>query len=826
MNYTLKKISGILGYKPVINGRVSIIKDLIIDTRKIIFPDESCFFALRGDIRDGHDFVLTAYQLGVRNFVVSVDEVLAECREANFIVVPSVLEALQKIAKFHRAQFDIPIIGITGSHGKTIIKEWLYELLSQDFTIAKNPKSFNSQIGVPLSVWTLDYRHNLGIFEAGISLPGEMKALGEIIKPDIGILTNIGAPHDEGFDSRIKKLHEKLLLFQYAHTLIYNSDHLLIEENIDFLKTINPSVRFLRWGSKVGCFVQILKTEPQKSFTKISYLYQDTKYQVELPFVDSASIENALHCLVLMLALDCNPEDCSKRISQLHNLPLRLELKAALHNCSLIYDCYNSDLDSLRLALDFTVNQSQNNKKTVILSDIYQSGLDENKLYSEVAKLLSNAGITRLIGIGLAISRSKKLRETTSSSIFFNDTNEFLNNINSLSFEDETILLKGARMFKIERIGKLLEAKAHQTVLEINLNALVHNLRIYQSILKPGVKTMVMVKAFSYGSGSFEIANLLQFNQVDYLAVAYIDEGVELRNAGIRLPIMVMNPAINDLERMIEYQLEPEIFSFRMLDRMLLVSEKMNCRHFPVHVKIDTGMNRLGFNLSDCKEISNKIKSTTAIKVASVFSHLAASEDPAHDQFSKHQIDNFELFVIEFKKFIGYHFLSHILNSSGLVRFPEYQLDMVRLGIGLYGVDTSRGMHHQLLNISTLKSTISQIRVLAEGQTIGYGRIGYLKSAGRIATVGIGYADGVRRSMGNGKGYMLVRGKRATIIGNICMDMTMIDVTNIPEANEGDEVIIFGELLPISKLADWAGTIPYEILTGISQRVKRIYFEE
>lgn len=827
MKYNIRHFAELLDLVPVIRGNITAINDLVIDTRKVVFPKDACFFALPGTMRDGHTYIPVAYRMGIRNFIVSDSEQVATLPDANYIVVDDVIGALQRIGAYHRKRFSIPLIGITGSHGKTIIKEWLYELISPDYSVYKSPKSYNSQIGVPLSVWGINAAHGLAIIEAGISQPGEMKTLEKIIQPTMGILSHIGAAHDEGFLSRDNKIEEKLNLFARCNQLIYRNDIPLVSSLVLKFKADHPTLELLGWGQNPGGLVEIIAIEYNSQGTSINYKFNNDLLNVFLPFTDTASVENALYCLVTMLALGINAEICRERLARLSNIPLRLELKKAHNNCILVYDCYNTDIESLRLALDFLNQQSHSSNKTAILSEILQSGMDDSSLYHEMADLLSSAGINRVLGIGKKLeAHIDIIKSRVNDTLIFEDTRLLLKQLPEIRFQDEAILLKGARKYEFERIGKMLESKAHETRLEINLSAMAHNLKAYQSKLLPDVKTMVMVKAFSYGTGSYEIANMLQFNQVDYLAVAYTDEGVDLREAGVQLPIVVMNPSPGDFDRMIQASIEPNIFSFDMLDRFLGYINQAGLTDYKIHLKIDTGMHRLGFSRTDIEKIAGILSRQTRLKVASLFSHLAASEDPNHDQFSKQQIEQFKTFSKELKKSIGYSFDRHILNSSGLLRFPEAQMEMVRIGIGLYGYDATGLLSDKLKAISTLKTSVSQIRAISKEESIGYGRAGRLGGDGKIAIVSIGYADGLPIQLSNGTGHMLVHGKPAPIVGNICMDMTMLDISGIKGVKVGDDVIVFGEELPITQLAQWAQTIPYDILTGISQRVKRIYFDE
>jgi alanine racemase len=815
----------------------AVISQLLTDSRNLLFPTETLFFTFSGKRLSGIDFVSTLYHQGVRSFIIdkAIDTELYP--EANFILVQTVVDALQCVASYQRKKFDIPVIGITGSNGKTIIKEWLYQLMHEDYFIVRNPKSYNSQIGVPLSVWKMDALHNLGIFEAGISEADEMDKLAAIIRPTIGLISNIGEAHNEGFLNMRQKIREKLKLFKDTEIIIFCADHIDIHQNIGEVQhqtnNFNEVVRFktLSWGVKHEADIQISYTTEADNKTSVKGIYQKKEYYFVIPFTDRASIENALHCFAMLLYFKYDEKTIQQRMLQLTTVAMRLELKEGINNCFIINDTYNSDINALRIAVDFLNQQAKSNLKTIILSDILQSGRNEIDLYQEVAKILSQHQVRKIYAIGPKIHLNKSSFSNSLFKVeFFKTTEEFIEKFDPQEFRDQTILIKGARKFKFEHISKMLERKAHETVLEINLNALAHNLNIYHSILKPTTKIMVMIKAFGYGSGGFEIAKLLEHQRVDYLAVAYADEGVELRKAGIKTPILVLNPEISNFDLMFKYRLEPEIFSLRILNKYIESSHELGYdeteKILPIHIKLDTGMHRLGFEEKEIDTLLSIIQSQNKIKVNSIFSHLAASDEPEHDAFTMQQIRLFEKMSNKINQTLGYPAWRHILNSNGITRFKEYQYEMVRLGLGVYGIDSSNQIQDLLLPVGALKSTIAQIKHVKKGETIGYGRKGIAQKDSVIATVGIGYADGLNRRLSNGNGYMLVHQQKAPIIGNVCMDMAMIDITDIEQVKEGDEVLIFGKELPIQQLAQQIGTIPYEVLTSISQRVKRIYFQE
>ena len=826
MNYSLSTISSIVNGTLTGSNTHYLVKNLLIDSRKLNDVDTSLFFAIKGDRHDGHTYIPELYEKGVRNFVVTrLPEQPSYIESANFIVVKNTLIALQQLCAFHRKQFKIPVIGITGSNGKTIVKEWLYQLMREDKNIVRSPKSFNSQVGVPLSVWQLTKDHDLGIFEAGISLPAEMQALEKIIQPTIGLITNIGRAHDENFENQVQKVSEKLKLFSNAEILIYSKDYTVIHDALTNDKQFSELAVFT-WSRKLRADLLIGRITKTNTDSEIQGIYKNAFIRITIPFTDEASIENAIHCWAMLLYLGYENAVIAERMRLLSPVAMRLELKEGINNCSIINDSYNSDLGSLAIALDFLNQQKQHPKKTLILSDILQSGYTNETLYKEVAELIDKKGISRLIGIGEGISEQAGQFHVEKS--FYPSTYDFLSQFNNSLFRDETILLKGARIFGFEAISKVIQQKAHETVLEINLNSIVHNLNYFRSKIKAETRIMAMVKAFSYGSGSFEIANILQFHRVDYLAVAYADEGIELRKAGITMPIMVMNPEEQSYDAMILYNLEPEIYSFRVLnlfEETLKRSERANQQPVLIHLKLDTGMHRLGFEEADVNELIVRIKNNKYLHVKSIFSHLAASEEPEHDDFTWQQIKSFNAMSEKIKAHFTYPIFKHILNSAGISRFPDAQFDMVRLGIGLYGIGANTAEQAQLQNVSTLKTSISQIKNIPANETVGYNRKGIASHDMQIATVPIGYADGLSRKLSNGKGKMIIKGKVAPIVGSVCMDMCMIDITDIA-ANENDEVIVFGNENPITEIAKDIGTIPYEVLTNVSRRVKRIYFQE
>lgn len=814
--YSVEELTEILNAETFIRHKDATITTLLTDSRKLSDAEQGLFFALKAR-RDGHSFINEVYDAGVRSFVISDPEFdHKQFKNTNFYLVADTLAALQDLAAAHRSKFTYPVIGITGSNGKTIVKEWLYQLLAPENNIVRSPKSYNSQIGVPISVWEMNEENDLAIFEAGVSKEGEMEKLATIIRPTIGILTNIGEAHKEGFGSIDEKISEKLRLFEGVDLFIYSSKYL------DQYEGPIPGTNKFTWCYRDKADLEVFDDEVlDEKYQFLRARFNDRDVEAVLPFTDQASIENGIICWACLLALGYEPEEADKRLEKLLPISMRLELKNGINNCSVIDDSYSLDLSSLAIALDFLNQQNQHLRRTLILSDI--PGPDSDQVYEQVKQMLANKAVDRLIGVGERISRYAE--QFPCETQFFKSTEELLDHFSSLKFNHETILLKGARAFGFERISQFLTQKVHETVLEINLNALEHNLNFYKSQLGAGTKIMAMVKAFSYGSGSFEIANLLEFNKIDYLAVAYTDEGVALRKAGTTLPIMVMSPDGMAFDAIIENNLEPEIFSIRILKEFSEILSQKNLENYPVHIKLDTGMHRLGFMEDEVDELLEFLAETKTLRVHTVFSHMVASEDPKHDHFTKKQISIYSKISDKIQGSLPYPFLRHLVNTSGISRWPDAHFDMVRLGIGLYGIDSSYQDNSPLQTVTSLKTSISQIKEIPAGDTIGYNREGKMPKGGMIATVKIGYADGYSRALGNGAGKMQIRGKVVPTIGKICMDMCMLDITGL-NAAEGDEVIVFNDVIRVEDIAKQLDTIPYEVLTGISQRVKRIYYYE
>lgn len=827
MSYTIELISQLIAAHRV-GDRPATINWLLTDSRSLSFPEETLFFALTTKRNKGAQYIPDLFDRGVRNFVVSTDDMARltlstdQKDDCNFLVVAHPMKALQKLAEQHRDRFQIPVIGITGSNGKTIVKEWLHQLLSPDRIITRSPRSYNSQIGVPLSVWQMSEDAELGIFEAGISEMGEMRALQNMIKPTIGILTNIGGAHQENFFSMQEKCMEKLSLFKNCDVVIYNGDNEMI---CNCVAKSMLTAREIAWSCRdAERPLYISKVLKKEDHTVIAYRYLGMDNSFCLPFIDDASIENSLNCLAACLYLMTPADQISERMVRLEPIAMRLEVKEGKNNCVLINDSYNSDLASLDIALDFLYRRSVSNglKRTLILSDLLETGQNASALYRKVAQLVQNRGIEKLIGVGHEISSSEARFEEVEK-YFFPDTESFLASEVCKELKNEVILIKGARSFHFDLVSEALELKVHETILEVNLGAMIENLNNYRSMLRPETKIVCMVKASAYGAGSYEIAKTLQEHHVDYLAVAVADEGAELRKAGITASIIIMNPELSAFKTMFDYKLEPEVYNFHLLDALIKSAAKEGITNFPIHVKLDTGMHRLGFDPTEMPHLIRKLKNQHSVIPRSVFSHFVGSDGVQFDAFSRNQISVFKQASEELQAAFSHKILRHLCNTAGIQRFPEAQFDMVRLGLGLYGINpVDNSIIH---NVSTLRTTILQIRDVPVDDTVGYSRKGELIRPSRIAAIPIGYADGLNRHLGCGRGYCLVNGEKARYVGNICMDVCMIDVTDI-DCREGDQAIIFGDELPITVLSDVLDTIPYEVLTSISTRVKRIYYQD
>lgn len=822
MTYSIDEISGMIGAERHGFCR-SDITWLLTDSRSLCFPAETLFFALVGQRNDGHNYIKSLFDRGVHNFVVSrLPEPMEDYPDCNFLLVRDTLAALQTLAARHREHFDIPVIGVTGSNGKTIIKEWLYQLIEPDKAVTRSPRSYNSQIGVPLSVWLLGNQTELAVFEAGISKKDEMSKLWKIIRPTIGIISNIGQAHQRNFQSMQEKCIEKLKLFKDCDVIIYDSDNTLIQDCVNKSVVTAREIAWSKINQEKPLFISGIETDAEKTTVRYRYIGIDGSYTI--PFTDEASIENSLHCLAVCIYLMMPPEVIAERMAKLEPLAMRLEVKDGNYGNTIINDSYNSDLSSLGIALDFMARRGEGKKlgKTLILSDILQSAWSAGELYRKVARLVESRGIERLIGIGPDLMENAKQFDVPEKQ-FFETTADFLESDVADTLRQQMVLVKGARPFQFENIVERLELKVHETILEVNLQALVENLDHYRSMLKPETKMVCMVKASAYGAGAIEVSRTLQEHHVDFLAVAVADEGAELRRAGITTGIMVMNPERTSYGTLFEYKLEPEVYSFQLLDSIIRAAEHRGITNFPIHIKIDTGMHRLGFQADDVPALVERLQRQTAVIPCSVFSHFVGSDSSDFDDFTRIQVERFVQAADTLQAAFKHHILRHICNSAGIERFPQYQFDMVRLGLGLYGINPID--NSTLSTVSTLKSTILQIRTLEPGETVGYSRKGAIGKKSRIAAVPIGYADGLDRHFGQGHAYCLVNGKKAKYVGNICMDVCMIDVTGI-DCQEGDSVQIFGPELSVSILSDILKTIPYEILTGVSPRVKRVYYME
>lgn len=824
MLYSIEKVTTLIGARRY-GMADSAISWILTDSRSVCFPEDTLFFAIRSERNDGHRYIADLYRRGVRNFVVETlpEDYATAYADANFLRVPHTVEALQRLAERHRDEFNIPIVGITGSNGKTVVKEWLYQLLSPQMVVTRSPRSYNSQIGVPLSVWLLNERSQVGVFEAGISQRGEMDALHDIIQPTVGVITNLGTAHQENFSSMEEKCMEKLKLFHDSKAIVYPYDDETVRRCV---ASLDYKGERIAWSmTEPNARLYINKVEKSGVTTTVHYTFDGCPGSYSLPFIDEASVANSVTCAAVALYLGLDAGQIADRLAAVEPVAMRLEVKEGRHGCTLINDSYNSDVNSLDIALDFMSRRPDHagRKRTLILSDIYQSGKDGEALYKEVSDLSKTRGVEKFIGIGPEISAHSAVIDIPEK-YFFCDCQDFISSPVFASLHDEVILLKGARRFSFDHLTELLEQKVHETILEVNLNAVVKNLNYYRSFMKPTTKLVCMVKADAYGSGAVEVAKTLQDHRVDYLAVAVADEGVTLRKNGITSNIMIMNPEMTAFKTMFDYDLEPEVYSFRLLEALVKAAQREGVTGFPVHIKLDTGMHRLGFNpLTDMDELISRLKRQNAVIPRSVFSHFVGSDSDDFDNFSAHQFELFKQGSEKLQSAFSHKIIRHMDNSAGIEHFPERQLDMCRLGLGLYGIDSRD--NSVINNVCTLKTTILQIHAVPKDETVGYSRKGILTRDSLIAAIPIGYADGLDRGLGCGHCYCLVNGKKAPYVGNICMDVAMIDVTDI-DCKEGDSVEIFGDNLPVTVLSDAIGTIPYEVLTSISGRVKRVYFQD
>lgn len=815
-SYSMTQLAEIVKGQAQITSDNNQVLHVFVDSRQSAPPATSLFVALKGDRHNGHKFITELYNRGFRNFLV--EETAPDLPDANFVIVENCHQALQQLAAHHRVHFNYPVIGITGSNGKTTVKEWLFNLLAPEFSIVRNPRSYNSQVGVPLSVMRMNSSHQLGIFEAGMSMKGEIEKLENILKPKFGLFTNIGQAHQENFESFEEKANEKAKLFVGCEKLLYSLDDEYVSQA---LKT--NQAQHITWSKSGEADLTITSIESHGLSTDIEGRYNGETLTISIPFVGDAYIENAILCWLFMLSEGYSNPVIASRMETLPPVAMRMEILKGSSNTTLINDTYNSDTGSLAIALDMMRQQKQHKRKTAIISDILQSGKADQELYQEVANLLELNQVGQLIGIGLRISSHKDLFKEGSE--FYNATEDFMAALTPGRFKDEAILLKGTRTFRFERICRRLQQKMHRTVLEINLNSLVHNLNYFRSQLNTDTKIMVMTKAFGYGSGSQEIANILEFSRVDYLAVAYADEGIELRRSGITTPIMVMSPEPQSFDAIIRYELQPEIFNLSTLKSFSNALSEHGIDSFPVHVKIDSGMHRLGFMPDEITDLIGQLKKHSRLNVVSIFTHLAASDDPQHDEFTQGQVAQYKEAAERIKQELGISPIMHALNSSGSMRFPEYQLDMVRLGIGVYGISGDPAVQQKLEPVISLKASVLQVKTAQKGDSIGYSRSKMVDAPTKVAVLSVGYADGLDKRLGNGVGEVYIGGKKASIVGEVCMDMCMANVTGL-DVREGDDVEIFGNNVAINDLAARIKTIPYEILTGISHRVRRVYFQE
>lgn len=812
--YKISELSKIISAE-IIGNHEGEVSEIYFDSRTIFSPKDAVFFSFS---ENGNSYVNEAYQKGIRVFVTTKSDEIE--KDAVYLQVGSPLKALQKWAEFHRSKFELLTIGITGSNGKTIVKEWMNQLLWNDFSIVRSPKSYNSQIGVPLSVLRITAQNNLGIFEAGISKPDEMKDLESIIRPQIGLLTHLGSAHLENFESKEQLIREKLRLFKNSKTIVFNSDDELARQ---LIKEIYPEKELVTFGKNDDDRIRVTGIEKLISSQKISFVFDSKNYLIQIPFPDQGSAENIFCVLTVLSLLNTDFEKHLEGCKNLLPIEMRLEIKEGIRNSLIINDSFNSDLHSVKVALDVLAQQAFP-RKSLILTDVLQSNLDNDLLYKEVADLVNSYPIDDLILIGEFLPKYKELFR--SKPRVYRTTDEFLKTLNLLNVNNEAILIKGARPFELEKVSAFLEKQAHDTVLEVNLQSLIDNLNYFKTRLNPTTKVMAMIKANAYGAGSFEVAHILEHQKIDYLGAAYVDEGVELRKLGIRLPIMIMNPEQSSYSPIIDYRLEPELYSMRVLKLFVkILKEKSISEVYPIHLKIDTGMNRLGFKSDQLDEVIEFLKNENSVEIKSIFTHLATADVPEEKEFALNQLMEFDEAYLKICSELNIHPIKHALNSPGMIHFPKHQYDMVRLGIGMYGFSDDAEVQKQLKTVLTFKTVISRITEIERGETVSYGRRFKADRKSKIATLPVGYADGIRRSLGNGIGKVNIHGNLVPIVGTVCMDMLMADVTEI-DCKEGDEVIIFGEKPTAEEVAKAMGTISYEVLTSISQRVKRIYYKE
>ena len=830
MKYSIKEIANVLQVdERSLYDDEACVSQLLTDSRSLANPDDTLFFALRTANNDGHHYVPLLYDKGVRNFVVdSIAEIPPTLLgTANFLLVDNTLDALQSLATYHRRRFfRIPVIGITGSRGKTTVKEWLYQLLKDDYHIVRSPRSYNSQIGVPLSLWDMEEGTTLAIIEAGISTTGEMARLQAMIRPTIGLITNIGSEHDDGFASMAEKAKEKAEILNSCESIVYPADDQLVTATIKPLLDVDVAQE-MSWSVKnpdKPLFVSHIGRNTKH--TTITYVFQEQEHTLTVPFDNDRDVENVITCLAVLLLLGIDTDTIAQRMKHLSPVGTRINVIEGVNDCTIIADGYTSDYNSLTPALNFMMRRAGSRSNTVIMCDLKPEAYTGDELYIRTSELLLSKGVRRFVGIGPEMCSFARYFESLPCARVFATTDEMLRHMTQGDFMNETVLIKGAPEFDFSPILEMLDAKRHQTVMEVDLNALAHNFKFFKSLIKPTTKTIGMVKASGYGTGSYEIAKTLQDRGADYLGVAVQDEGIQLRQAGITMPIIVLNPSVVNYKGMFTHRLEPEVYSLDECRQLIAEGAKNNVRHFPVHVKVDTGMHRLGFTPEQLPELIDMLKGQDVLMPASVFSHLCVAEEPERDDYTRQQFEIFDRCANLLQSQFDHYILRHILNTSGIVRFPEQQYDMVRIGIGLYGIATvNDGSERQLQPVASLHSVIISLKEWPAGTTIGYGQCGVLTRDSRIATVTIGYADGLDRHFGNGRSSMWVNGTLCPTVGNVCMDAVMIDVTDA-QCEVGDPVEIFGSHIPVERLAEARGTITYEILTSVSPRVKRVYFRE
>lgn len=814
--HRLSAIARALGTTVHGDGYDPVIEHLVIDSRKPLPEEGALFIALKGDRHDGHRYLPELVDRGLQCALVSDGTSAVPLT----LRVPDTLDALQRLAGWHRAHHQLPVVGITGSNGKTVVKEWLYQLLRADEHIVRSPGSWNSQVGVPLSVWEIRPEHTLGIFEAGISQPGEMARLKAVVRPTIGVFTNIGPAHGANFGSDLEKALEKARLFKDAEALVYCADHGVIAEAIDQTQ-LDQRVALRAWSRERAAWLHVVREETVPHGKRITCINDSTEFTFEIPFADHASLENALHCVTLLLHLGMDTRRIAERMPLLQPVAMRLEVLEGRNGITLINDAYSNDLASLTVALEHLDVVGRGRPRAVVISDIVGSGEDRDALYQRMAALLRRAGADRVLTVGTELAARTDLFEGRAT--HYTDAQDLIRRCDPAELAGHAVLIKGARGFTLEQVVHRWQRQVHGTVLEIDLEAIRHNLNHYRAQLSGGTKVMAMVKAFGYGSGALELARLFAHEQVHYLGVAYADEGIELRQQGIQLPILVMNPEPVPFEVLDRYRLEAEVY-----DERSLLDAADHARLFPamppVHLKLDTGMHRLGFMPAELPRLLHLLREHPHLRVASVLSHLAASEDPAHDAFTRQQIAQFTAMADAIDATLGYRPFRHMANSAAVRRFPEARFDLVRLGIGLHGIGSDSAETAQLLPTASLRTPIAQLRQVPVGDSVSYGRRWVAQRPSIIATVPLGYADGLSRRLGNGVGRLWVHGSAAPIVGSVCMDMCMLDVTDIP-CQIGDMAYLFNTEHPVTEVARDLGTIPYEVLTGIAQRVKRVHLQ-